>query len=310
MIITELQKKMDDIRKSYINVDFKIEAIKIASLFLNLQKYNGKEQLVRYDEFQIIEDFLYKEKELIYFINNFIEQLNTLVTNIKFENKNVFIPNSNNTFTYYFDSLITQFSLMIESEQRLQIERYFKEKDNLLFYPNRNEFGLWWEVFMLRNRIVHYTGNRYLDNKLECNCYYPFSSKCMGINITDNNNITINSTLIDIYKDGFIKAKIEESIKTKTNPFDLLFPNKSAKGKNKNNPIINFINKDIWFDYATSGIRLLYEINSFLDDINNLFFKYILKQLDNKNEILNSNIVLLINDEEKTMSIKDLYKKV
>lgn len=117
---------------------------------------------------------------------------------------------------------------------------------------------------MLRNRVVHYTENRYISGKEECTCYYSFSSKCNMVSIDKNGNIIINSTL-------------------------------------------NIIDSDIWFDYSSSGIRLLNEVNTFLNSINDMFFDYISNQLINKEELMNSSIALLKDGKEMVMPIKDLY---
>ena len=277
MKLEEYKKKVKDLENEYVNTEFKIQSILIASIELNIEKNKGEEQLVRFDELRIIEEYIYKEKELIYFVSHFLKNLNSQIDISNCKCCNIFYPISNDRFSFYFDGLITQLYLLFESEQRVLLEHYFNKDKVLSYYPNRNEFGLWWEVYMLRNRIVHYTENRYLPGAKMCSCYCSFSSKCNGIKIDENGDININSTLIDIYKNSYIKEKIEDSIKTDKNPFDLLFPNKSAKGKNKKYPIVNFISNDIWFDYASSGMRLLNEIYDFLNAINNMFFYYILR---------------------------------
>lgn len=308
MNFKEYKKIVKDLENEYVNIEFKIQSILIASIELNIEKNKGEEQLVRFDELRIIEEYIYKEKELVYFVSQFLENLNSQIDISNCKCGNTFYPVSNEKFSFYFDGLITQLYLLFESEQRVLLQHYFNKDKALSYYPNRNEFGLWWEVYMLRNRIVHYTGNRYLPGTEMCSCYCSFSSKCNGIKIDENGNININSTLIDIYKNNYIKEKIEDSIKTDKNPFDLLFPNKSAKGKNKKYPIVNFISNNIWFDYASSGMRLLNEIYDFLNSINTMFFDYIINQLNNTEKLINSNIILMINNKEVIKSIKELYQ--
>ena len=75
-----------------------------------------------------------------------------------------------------------------------------------------------------------------------------------------DNKISLLSTLIDIYKDVNIKKAIDISIKNHDyNPFDLLFPYKSAKGKGKSEPMVLYISNDIYFDYVISGTKLIDE---------------------------------------------------
>ena len=307
MTITELNNEINNIRENYNKIEFKLQSILLASTTLSIEKYKNEEHIVRYDELRIIEEFLYKEKELIYFVFQFLNNINLAVGTIKTDERNIFSPPLNDKFSFYFDSLVTQLYSLFESEQRIQLQHYFNKDKSFDFYPNRNEFGLWWEVYMLRNRVVHYTENRCISGKEECTCYYSFSSKCNMVGIDKNGNIIINSTLIDIYKDNYVKQKIEEAIVTRDNPFDLIFPNKSASGYNKKYPVVNIIDSDIWFDYSSSGIRLLNEVNTFLNSINDMFFDYISNQLINKEELMNSSIALLKDGKEMVMPIKDLY---
>ena len=308
MTIKDFNNELNSIRDNYNKIEFKIQSILIASVNLNIEKYGNEEQVVRYDELRIIEEYLYKEKELVYFVFQFLTNINSSIIDIKPTDTNIFFPPLNDKFTFYFDSMITQLYLLVESEQRIQLQHYFNKDKELKFYPNRNQFGLWWEVYMLRNRVVHYTENRYIAGKEECTCYYSFSSKCNMINIDKNGNIIINSTLIDIYKDKYIKEKIEEAIIKKENPFDLLFPNKSATGHNKKYPVVNIIDSDIWFDYASSGIRLLNEACYFLNLLNDMYFNYIYNQLNNKEELMDSSVALLKGGKEIVIPIRDLYK--
>lgn len=304
---SELLEKLEIIKSTFIKVEYMIEAIEISLIELELEKNGTEEHVVRYDAQRVIEEFLYKEKELIYFINQFINNIKYVIENNHCDAANRTIMLNDNRFVYYFDGVITQMYLISESEQRVQIQNYINKGKKIDFYPNRNSFGLWWEIYMLRNRIVHYTETRYTPNKEVCYCFNSFSSKCNVINIDENNNINLNSNLIDIYKDKNIKELIEKTIVSNENPFDLLFPNKSAKGKGKKRPMVTFIDKDIWFDYATSGVRLLNEINDFLTSINNLFFFYIYDQIKDKKKIVDLNIVDFINVKEAAVSIKELF---
>ena len=55
-------------------------------------------------------------------------------------------------------------------------------------------------------------------------------------------------------------------------------------------------------------MRLLNEIYDFLNSINNMFFDYIINQLNNTEKLINSNIILMINNKEVIKSIKELYQ--
>lgn len=315
MSIEEFKKNIHFLKNDYTKLKFKIEAINFAIMNHNIENYGEDEVQVVFEENRVIEEYLYKEKELIYFISQF---LNSILESIyrpgdaPSPKTDIEFPPFNNTFSYYFDSLITQLYLIFESDQRVQLQHYFNNDKIIPFYPNRDCFGLWWEVYMLRNRVVHYTKNRYVPKKEKCACYETFSSRCNIIRIDKNGNIFFNTTLIDIYKDKYIENKIKESIASEdnTNPFELLFPQKSATGHNKKRPSVVSISDDINFDYASSGIRLLNEVNTFLNEINNMFFKYLYNQLKGKKDLINNSIALFIDGKEKIMSIKELYNTV
>ena len=71
MTITELNNEINNIRENYNKIEFKLQSILLASTTLSIEKYKNEEHIVRYDELRIIEEFLYKEKELIYFVFQF-----------------------------------------------------------------------------------------------------------------------------------------------------------------------------------------------------------------------------------------------
>ena len=302
-------------KKEYIKQEKRIAAINIFAMQFIIEKNGVEEKIVKYDESEIIKEYLYKEKELIHFIKLYIDEMVITISNIEEiyprETRPIQIPNPNDKISYYFDSFITQFSTMIELNQKDFLERYFRKiKDNNIF-PSRNEYGLWWQIYMLRNRIVHYTEKRYSTSKENCICYQNFSSRCNIILIDEQENISMETTLIDIHKHEKIQAVIETSINSedKQNPFDILFPNKSAKGKYRKRPIINVIAQDIWFDYASSGFDLINEIYNFLNNINEVFFNYYYENIENKKKLLDCKFLYIINNEEETITIKELYNQ-
>lgn len=101
-----------------------------------------------------------------------------------------------------------------------------------------------------------------------------------------DNKISLLSTLIDIYKDVNIKKAIDISIKNHDyNPFDLLFPYKSAKGKGKSEPMVLYISNDIYFDYVISGTKLIDELLKIIELINQEFLTEFSKYYSTKDEM-------------------------
>ncbi|MEI3357258.1 MAG: hypothetical protein V8R81_09880 [Clostridia bacterium] len=272
----------------------------------------GYETRVKYDINDVWDKFVYLENKILFFIDKY------LYTFIKGINVNKEIMNNCNTTIssnnildesiYYFDSFITFFSTLIEPEQKHLLNNYLDSNIINNIFPNRNTIGLYWQIYMLRNRIVHFTSARYDNTTKECIRYYDFSSKIQFINIDNLNEIHVNSTLIDINKCEQARKAILIAIKNRNiNPFDLLFPNKSAKGYGKKNPFINYISNDIYFDYIDSGIKLIENIHNLLKILNKLFLDSFMPRDTESEKILNSKTSIVFYDKKIEYSVYDAF---
>lgn len=272
----------------------------------------GYETRVKYDINDVWDKFVYLENKILFFIDKY------LYTFIKGINVNKEIMNNCNTTIssnnildesiYYFDSFITFFSTLIEPEQKHLLNNYLDSNIINNIFPNRNTIGLYWQIYMLRNRIVHFTSARYDNTTKECIRYYDFSSKIQFINIDNLNEIHVNSTLIDINKCEQARKAILIAIKNRNiNPFDLLFPNKSAKGYGKKNPFINYISNDIYFDYIDSGIKLIENIHNLLKILNKLFLDSFMPRDTESEKILNSKTSIVFYDKKIKYSVYDAF---
>lgn len=207
--------------------------------------------------------------------------------------------------TFYFDAFIASVSVVFESEQKQILSKYLNAKAIEKIYPSRNQFGVWWQIYMLRNRILHTTETRYDGNTDKCSRYMEFSSKILMVQIKDN-EISLLSTLIDIYKDVNIKKAIDISIKNRDyNPFDILFPHKSAKGKGKSEPTVLYISNDIYFDYVISGTKLIDEVLKILELINQEFLKEFSNYYSDKDELYE--IKTCYGNFDDTYTINDVF---
>lgn len=313
MKYTDLLKEINDLMEKN-NKIYKQNYIIFIPLAHKIFKENGyEEKRVQYDIDNVIKELSYKEKKTIFFINKFLETFKKIMILDEkklLEKKISFPPNQYyQELTYYFDSIVSSFSTIIESEQKKILEDYISHEKIKDVFPSRNRFGLYWQIYMLRNRILHFTEKRYDYNNKCCSCYQDFSSEIKMIKIDLEGNISISSTLLDIYKDENIKSAILNSIKNRDmNPFDLLFPNKSAKGYSKRKPFILYISNDIFFDYSTSAINLLNEIQSFFNKINNLLLLKLKEYYDDENDLKNSKTIAMINGIECEYSIKDVFE--
>lgn len=68
------------------------------------------------------------------------------------------------------------------------------------------------------------------------------------------------------------------------------------------------ISNDIFFDYSTSAIILLNEIENVFDKINNLFLKKLKEYYDAKDILKKSKTSISVNDIEETYSVEDVFE--
>lgn len=270
------------------------------------------DKLIQYGINEVWNDFMFKENKILFFLDKYLETFDNVLRKYckKFEEDNISFPPIDllDEMVYYFDALISSAAVIIEANQKEALLKYLKSEKLNDIYPTREKFGLWWQINMLRNRILHNTEARYDSTKESCSRYIDFSSKVLMIR-KNNGNYEINSTLLDIYKDINIKKAIEMAIADrKINPFDLLFPNKSAKGKGKKSPNVLYISNDVYFDYATSGVQLVNDIQDLLDKINHEFIRKFSDDYKDIEELLNSRTFL--KKEEDAYSVKSVFKSL
>lgn len=304
MVYNELKKKIQE----QININeiiFKQTKIIVFPAMHELTKKCNIEMKVQYGINEVFNDFLFKEKQIIFFMDKYLTTYYEILKRIdEFKSNDCFIaPNQlNEEMVFYFDSLIAAISIIIESQQKDELNKYLTGISES--YPSRQQFGLWWQIYMLRNRILHTTSPRYTNDTNYCTRYINFSSKVLSIKISDH-NIIMSCTLLDIYKDENIKLAIEKAINDASiNPFDLLFENTSAKGYGKKRPNIAHISNDVYFDYASSGIKLIDDIQELMDKINHKFLLRFSKDFDNIDKMLE--IKTTINGEN-WYSVKEVF---
>lgn len=188
---------------------------------------------------------------------------------------------------FNFDSFILSISSIMEYEERDYLATQLKRVNIYDIYPNKGEIGLYLQVNIIRNRIIHHTGGRYINGK-ECSRFLDFSSSVKIIRV-QNGNISLKCTQIDVYKDEMKKAmpKARKIAKRAKKPvFDVLFPSKSGKGHGKKHPTMVIPDKDIYFDHADTGIKIVPQIQEFLRKLNQVFFEEFYRRSEKKEELL------------------------
>lgn len=297
MKYNELKKQIEGIQTKTIKICQQTN-IMFIPLANKIVKENGTEEVkVQYGIEDVINEFLYKENKTLFLIKQLLKCYMQILKNQSemFLKNNISFSPSKDYYelTYYFDSFVASFSTIIENDQKEILENFFDRGQINDIFPTRNKIGLYWQINMLRNRILHYTKIRYAYTNKFCYCYENFSSKIKMISVDKDGNISIPSTLIDIYSDKNIENAISKSIKDHTsNPFDILFPNKTPKGYSKKKPFVLHISNNIFFDYTDSLVNLLKEIEDLFDKINNIFIKELSLYYDNIDELNKSKTIL------------------
>lgn len=306
-----LEELLDKIKFQIDYVDKVDKQINILKI-IKFKKYEQQteEEVVTYDANELFDDFSFKINQATFFLKRYLEIFDEILLSTElFKQNNISIcPDVRyEQMVYYFDAFISSISSIVEAEQKAILLKYLNSKNIEKIYPNRNKFGLWWQIYMLRNRILHTTEERFDGNKEICSRYIEFSPKLRIVAIKEN-KISFLSTLLDIYKDENVKKEIEKSIKNHDNPFDNLFNYKSAKGKGKKNPRVLYIDNDIYFDYVISGCKLIDEVLDLFNLINQVFLEEFSKYYNDKNEICK--IKTSMNSSDDLYEISDVFDKL
>lgn len=293
------------------------EQINALSLMGNLYTVEknpvGVEQLCKYDLPELWGEYTLKFKKCVYFLEHYCQGiLNELdLQGDRLHGNNIFIsPGSYlEEAIFNFDSFILATSVIMEYEERDYLAAHFKKADINSIYPQRDEIGLNLQVNILRNRIVHHTGGRYINGK-ECSRFVDFSSNVQMIRV-QNENISLQCTQIDVYKDGMQKvlpAAIQIATEQKVTVFDILFPSKSGKGHGKRHPTMVIPDKDIYFDHADTGIKIVPQIQEFLRKLNQVFFEEFYRRSEKKEELLNVCTVFCDDKGSFQYQIKNIFE--
>lgn len=240
------------------------------------------EKVVVYDHTSAWESYSFVLRKVLYRMNSVSEALISIIDEINsipfFDGDNIAVPfDRKYEYLFYdFEDMIVSFSKAYEGEYIEDIVRCFNKSCKQEFdnnRPRRDDInGLFWKINLLRNRVAHSTGGRYLNKDGRASRFTDFLSQAKMITIK-NDSIEMECSLIDIDKNPEIKRIIKEFLIDKkygegycyNNIFDLIFPEKSPKGHNKKSPnvVLPVIGR---FDYYTSFITLSKQMLDYLDN--------------------------------------------
>lgn len=275
----------------------------------------GVEYRATYDLPELLEEYSWKANKCHYFLSKYID---LILQELAFHEKHMeSMPNSNNIFigkttildeaTYNFDAFVLAASALMEGEGVGYMEAYLRKTPVVNYYPKKHEIGLYWQLNLLRNRIVHHTGGRY-ENGEVCQRYFDFSSRINGIRFK-NEHIELECSQIDVYRSSEVQKEIARVLSTgdDKNVFERLFPEKSGKGHGKKNPGVLYPGVILYFDHVSSGTRFVSEIQQFILNMNEAFFVEFSHKIKNKTSIPEVGMIYHEDGVEVKCQVKELF---
>lgn len=290
-----------------------INALSIISIQYIVEKNPlGEECKCTFDFPDLWKDYSLKLKKCIYFLeqycNGLLKEMELISDLIHVEVDDISVAPSPyaEEAIFNFDALILSTSAVIDYEERDYLATQFKKVKIGNIYPDRKDIGLYWQLNILRNRIIHHTGGRFANNKEECQRFLDFSSMIQIIRVT-HGNVFLGSTQIDACNED-IKRVLSIAIKSGENVFDVLFPNKSGKGPGKKHPTMVVPSKDIYFDHANAGINMISQIQDFVCKLNQAFFDEFCYKSKQTEKLLNLCVGLNHCGQSYQYQIKDIFE--
>ena len=267
----------------------------------------GEEYKCKYDLPDLWREYELKLKKCIYFLEHYC---NELIKELDFHRD----PLQSNDISvsptihleeaiFNFDAFVLSTATIMDYEERDYLIAQFKKARINDIYPNKEEIGLYWQLNLLRNRIIHHTGGRFMNTK-ECNRFLDFSSMVSIIRVV-HGSLLLVCTQIDACKEA-VKEVLPAAIQTGENVFDVLFPTKSGKGHGKTHPIMIMPNKDIYFDHADTGVNMISKIQDFVSKLNQAFFEEFCWKSGQKEYFLNLCVGFGYNDDHYQYQVKDV----
>jgi len=255
----------------------------------------GIEIQVKFDPATIWLEFSFLEGAIIYHAVNYIFLVKRLIEIEKIiffdlsEDNDIrqksIDKNIADKISYEFDSFIIKFQQALEDPTLVDISKATKGKNkdardkfsNFKTANNRKNIdGLYWQMNLLRNPAAHSSEARYHEKNGQAYRFSSISSNAEFLEINENEISLPCRTLINLKKSPKVKAIIQEEIINKNNrtPFwNIIIPNKSPSGRNKNTPYClspsGFFEP---FDLLGDFCELIFEAGNYIENVNQIFY--------------------------------------
>ena len=312
MTVDEYLEKLNKLAERTITLKWQIELLNALKMKYTLEKYTvGQEYLCVYDIGELWDEYSVKLRKCLYFLEKYCTGMKNeiLIHAEPLKNNDVGICPSRNMeeAIFNFDAFILSACAVIDNEEKDYLAAYLKQTDIKPFYPDKREIGLYWQLNLLRNRIIHHTGGRYINSEV-CQRYFDFSSHVRMIRIA-NGHLYLECTQIDIHTSPTVQEVIQREIDndSRKNIFDELFPDRKGKGKNKKYPVMIVPNEKIYFDHAYGGQWVAGTVQDFMHKMTQAFFTELCSVIKDKSSILELGICVLENGEQIQIRAKELF---
>ena len=314
MTVREYLTKLEILEDRTITLKLQLELLSVIKSRYTFEKYSvGQEYLCTYDIEELWEEFSVKLRKCLYFLGKYCAGMRNeiLLYAEPLKSNDVGLCPSRNMeeAIFNFDAFILSACSVIDNEEKDYLAAYLKKTDVKPFYPNKREIGLYWQLNLLRNRIVHHTGGRYINSEF-CQRYFDFSSHVRMIRVV-NGHLYLECTQIDIHTSASVQEVIKKEIEndSKNNIFDELFPDKKAKGKNKKHPVMIMPNEKIYFDHVYGGQWVAGAVQDFMHKIIEAFFVEFHSLIKDRSSIPELGICIVENGKQCQVRVKDLFQR-
>jgi len=316
MTYSEYIEKIEELKGTKELIQKQLGCLQSLQFVYTSEKFQvGQEYMLHFDLPELLEEYSWKVQKCAYFLSGYIDGIKKeLAFHQKFWDE---LPDHDNVLMgktiqldeamYNFDAFVLAASALLEPESKDYMAAYLRKAPVTSYYPKRNEIGLYWQLNLIRNRVVHHTGGRY-DNGEVCQRFFDFSSRVNGIRM-NNGNIELECTQLDVYRSQEVQLEIVMTLATGSdaNVFDRLFPDKTGKGHGKRSPVMIRPGITLYFDHVSSGTRFVSEIQKFILNMNEAFFVEFSSKIKNKGIIPEVATIEFQEGKEVKHQVKDVF---
>lgn len=312
MTVNEYLEKLNKLEERTMTLKLQLELLGTLKTKYTFEKYAvGQEYLCTYDIGELWDEYSVKLRKCLFFLEKYYAGMrNEILIHAEMLKRDDIgtCPSRNmEEAIFYFDAFILSACAVIDNEEKDYLAAYLKETDIKSFYPSKKEIGLYWQLNLLRNRIVHHTGGRYIDSETSQR-YFDFSSHVRMIRVV-NGHLYLQCTQIDIHTSLTVREAIQRRIdgNERGNIFNELFPKGKAEGNGESAPVMIMPSEQIYFDHVYGGQWVAGTVQDFIYKMIQAFFSEFCGVIEDKNSIPELGICVEDNGAHIQVKVKDIF---